>query len=230
MKYKAGWQALLLAGSFFCLINSPANGKERSASEPSISQVAVDPYTFESDVNFVSDYAPLAEDGDIYVVVEIPTGSNAKWEVTKPDGKLRWEFKKGKPRVVKYIGYPGNYGMVPRTLLSKSSGGDGDPLDVIVLSPAVDRGSVVKAKLIGVLRLLDSGERDDKLIAVQEGSPLYRANSIKELNDKFPGVTEIVEIWFSNYKGPGKMESLGYGNKKQAREALQESIEAFQKQ
>ena len=46
-----------------------------------------------------------------------------------------------KPREVKYLGYPGNYGMIPRTLLPKELGGDGDPLDVIVLGPAVERGS-----------------------------------------------------------------------------------------
>ena len=105
--------------------------------------------------------------------------------------------------------------------------GDGDPLDVIVLSPAVDRGSVIKAKLIGVLRLLDAGEQDDKLIAVQDGTPLYTANSIDELKDKFAGVAEIVDTWFSNYKGPGEMKSLGYGSKEQARRILQTSIEAF---
>lgn len=41
---------------------------------------------------------------------------------------MKWEFKKGKPRVVSYLGYPGNYGMIPKTLLSKESAGDGDPL------------------------------------------------------------------------------------------------------
>ena len=57
-----------------------------------------------------------------------------------------WEFKDGKPRIVKYLGYPGNYGMVPKTLLPENLGGDGDPLDVIVLGPQVERGSVIKCK------------------------------------------------------------------------------------
>ena len=74
-------------------------------------------------------------------MIEIPTGTTAKWEVVKPSGELRWEFDQGRPRVVRYLGYPGNYGMIPRTLLPKEEGGDGDPLDVVVLGPAVPRGS-----------------------------------------------------------------------------------------
>jgi len=227
MKYKTVWQILLLSGSLACMVNLLADSLESLAFEYPTSETSADPYTHASDVNYLTDYAPLAKDSDIFVVVEIPTGSSAKWEVTKPDGKLKWEFKNGKPRVVQYLGYPGNYGMVPQTLLPKSSGGDGDPLDVIVLSPAVDRGSVIKVKPIGVLKLLDGGEQDDKLIAVQDGTPLYAANSIEELRGKFPGITEIVEIWFSNYKGPGVMKSMGYGNKEQANRTLQTSIEAF---
>jgi len=60
--------------------------------------------------------------------------------------------------------------MIPQTLLSKENGGDGDPLDVIILGPSISRGSVVKAHLIGVLKLLDGGEQDDKLIAIIDNS------------------------------------------------------------
>jgi inorganic pyrophosphatase len=229
MKYKTGWLILLLAGSSGYMANSLSDSGERAVAEHSSRKESADPYTHTSDANYLTDYAPVAKDGDIYIVVEIPTGSIAKWEVTKPDGKLRWKFKKGKPRVVKYLGYPGNYGMIPQTLSPKSSGGDGDPLDVIVLSPAVDRGSVIKAKLIGVLKLIDKGEQDDKLIAVQDGTPLYAADSIEELNRKYAGTAEIVEIWFTNYKGPEKIKSMGYGNEEQARRILQESIKAYQK-
>jgi inorganic pyrophosphatase len=75
--------------------------------------------------------------------------------------------------------------MVPRTLLSKESGGDGDPLDIILLSPPLNRGEIASAKLIGVLKLLDKGEQDDELIAVQFNSPLKKANSIEELDKNF---------------------------------------------
>ena len=227
MKYKTGWHILLLAGLLAYLGNPLADSGEPAVIGHSGNNTSVDPYTHQSDANYLIDYAPLARDGDIFVVVEIPTGSNAKWEVSKPDGKLRWEIRKGKPRVVKYLGYPGNYGMIPQTLLPESAGGDGDPLDVIVLGPAVARGSVIKVKLIGVLKMLDAGEQDDKLVAVQDGTPLYTVDSIEELNARFAGVAEIVEIWFSNYKGPGEMESLGYSSKEQALSILKAAIKAF---
>ena len=97
-------------------------------------------------------------------------------------------------------------------ILSKENGGDGDPLDIIVLGPPVPRSSVVKCKIVGVLRLLDRGEQDDKLLAVSADSPLYEVNDIGDLRNDYKGVLDIVELWFSNYKGPGKMKSKGFGD------------------
>ena len=188
-----------------------------------------DEYTIVGKKNFMNDFIPLNNDGTINIIVEIPTGTIGKWEVDKSDGNLKWEFKKGKPRIVKFLGYPGNYGMIPRTMLPKELGGDGDPLDVIVLGPSVPRGSVVSAKLIGVLKLLDGGEQDDKLLAVLENSPLFGVNNVSELNRDFNGVTKIVEIWFESYKGPGEIISNGFGNNEEALKILNFSINEYKK-
>ena len=179
--------------------------------------------------HYVNGYDSVSEFGDVKVVVEIPTGTTQKWEVDKVDGKIHWEVKDGKPRIVQYLGYPGNYGMVPRTLLSHDDGGDGDPIDVLVLGPPVDRGRVVNARLIGVLKLLDGGEQDDKLIAVMENTPFYSLNTIEDLRQNFPGVLLIVETWFVSYKGPGKLSSSGYSDASAARSILQKSIEAYER-
>ncbi len=189
--------------------------------------VTEDQYTHDSPHNYLTDFTPTNEDGSINVVVEIPTGTTAKWEVTKPDGKLEWEFKDGVPREVKYLGYPGNYGMIPGTLLPEETGGDRDPLDVIVLGPAIERGEVIEAKLIGVLKLLDDGEQDDKLIAALKDTPFFEMNSIEDLNKNFNGTTTIIETWFENYKGPGEIESLGFGEKEEAMEILKTAISAL---
>src|SRR3989344_6149065 len=93
--------------------------------------------------NLLTDFVPLFDDNDINVVVEIPSGTVDKWEVDKADGQVKWEMVDNKPRVVDYIGYPGNYGMIPQTILPKKLGGDGDPLDVLVLGPPVERGTVI---------------------------------------------------------------------------------------
>ena len=186
-----------------------------------------DPMVIAGEESFLDGYSARAGRGRIHVVVEIPTGTNAKWEVDKKDGVLRWQIEDGRPRVVKYLGYPANYGMVPRTLLPKELGGDGDPLDVLLLGPAVTRGSVVSAQLVGVLKLLDGGEQDDKLIAVAEGVPFAGVASIADLDAKFAGVTEILRIWMTNYKGPGRMESQGFADAAAAEKILAASILAF---
>ena len=56
-----------------------------------------DPFTLASDKNLLTDYKPVDDNGDINVVVEIPTGTTAKWEVVKPSGELNWKFSNGKP-------------------------------------------------------------------------------------------------------------------------------------
>ena len=102
-------------------------------------------------VNLLTDVSPIFEDGDVNAIIEIPAGTVDKWELNKSNGKIEWELVDDKPRIVEYLGYPGNYGMIPRTLLSKENGGDGDPLDIIVLGSSIERASIVKCKIIGVL-------------------------------------------------------------------------------
>jgi len=189
-----------------------------------------DSFTLVGERNFLDGYPAQPAEGAINVVVEIPAGTNAKWEVRKEDGVMAWEFKNGKPRVVKYLPYPGNYGMVPRTLLSKEQGGDGDPLDVIVLGPAVPRGTVLRARPVGILRLLDGGEIDDKVLAVAADAPLDSrwCGSVDDLREHYPGILDIVEIWFSSYKGPGEMESLGYADTDAAWEMIEAAAATFE--
>jgi inorganic pyrophosphatase len=191
--------------------------------------VRVDDYTLKSSVHLVDDIDPMAGENTVRVVVEIPTGSTQKWEVVKSSGDLQWEFRKGKPRLVKYLGYPGNYGMVPRTLLSAENGGDGDPLDVLVLGPAVPRGSVVEVKVIGMLSMLDKGEQDDKLIAVMANDIFDKVDTIKTLDKEFPGVTSIVETWFANYKGPTKIETMGYVGRTKAHAVLTQALDDYKR-
>lgn len=177
--------------------------------------------------HLITDFKAKHADGDINVVVEIPSGTLEKWEVEKSTGKLVLEERNGKPRVVNYLSYPGNYGMIPQTLLSQASGGDNDPLDVIVLGKPLKRGSVVKAKLIGIMYLIDKGEQDDKLIAVHEDSPMYQLNNLEDLRNNYKGAIEILELWFTNYKGPGKMIFKGFGERDAANQILQSAMEGY---
>lgn len=197
------------------------------------SDKAQDPLNKNSEIeeitpNLLSENTPLFEDGDVNALIEIPSGTLEKWELNKSSGKVEWELEDNKPRIINYLGYPGNYGMIPKTLMSKENGGDGDPLDILVLGPPAERSSVLKCKIIGVLYLMDRGEQDDKLIAVSENSPLYKVNGISELNKNYHGISDIIQLWFTNYKGPGKMESKGFGERNKAIEILMAAIEDYE--
>ena len=178
-----------------------------------------------SNKNYLKDFDAINSDNTINVVIEIPSGTNDKWEVSKKDGSIEWEFKKGKPRVVKYLPYVTNYGMIPKTLLNKDQGGDGDPLDVILLGPAYKRGSIVKAKVIGTMKMLDGGEIDDKILAISSDSIFNsKVNNVNDLDQNFAGVTEMLKIWFENYKGPGEIEVTGFEDKKESLKIIRNSI------
>jgi inorganic pyrophosphatase len=177
--------------------------------------------------NFVSGYPPLNADGSVNAVIEIPAGTTAKWETLHDGSAIEWEAEAGGRRVVRYLPYPGNYGMVPGTLLPQGAGGDGDPLDIIVLGDAPPRGSVVAVRLVGVLRLLDDEEQDDKLVAVVPKGPLGDVRDLDDLEQSYPGVAEILEIWFTGYKGPGRIESLGYEKAPAAERILRDAAEAY---
>lgn len=178
--------------------------------------------------NFITAYPAIPHEGMATAVIEIPAGTNAKWEVEEPGSRIAWEIVDGSPRVVQYLAYPANYGMIPRTRLPREAGGDGDPLDVIVLGAALPRGSVMYVRPVGVLRLLDDGERDDKIVAVQTVGPLSEVTTFAALESGYPGLTDIVRIWFTSYKGPGRLESSGYGDEEAAMAVVREASEMFE--
>lgn len=189
-----------------------------------------DNLTVRAPQNFLRDHPARGDGGLVTAVVEIPAGSTEKWEVKPEDGVMRWDVEGGRPRHVQYLGYPCNYGMVPRTCLGKELGGDGDPLDVLVLGPALPRGSVVAVKLLGAIRLIDKGEQDDKLIAVTVDSPLAKAGSVAQLDELFPGITAILRTWFENYKGKGKLQCQGFLDAAAADRLLEAACASFARQ
>ena len=137
------WTVLIVCATRAEEIQAPGTIGDETGPEASYGAglTTVDPFTLQGHGNILTDYPALNENsGTINVVIEIPAGTAAKWEVDKRDGALRWEIEDGRPRVVRYLGYPGNYGMVPRTLLPEEVGGDGDALDVLVLGPALEHG------------------------------------------------------------------------------------------
>ena len=125
------------------------------------------------------------------VVIEMPYGSNIKYEIDKESGAVVVD------RVMySAMFYPANYGFVPNTLSD-----DGDPADVLVINEyPLQAGSVIKARLIGVLIMEDESGIDEKLIAVPVSKIDPRYDNIKSLED-LPKITlDRIKNFFETYK------------------------------
>ena len=122
-------------------------------------------------------------------VIEIPKDSSCKYELDKSTGLLRLD------RVL-YTAthYPANYGFIPRTFAD-----DGDPLDVLVLcSEQIFPMTLVQVYPIGVMRMIDGGKLDDKIIAVAVSDPNY--NNIKSIDELPPHIFDEIMHFFTVYK------------------------------
>jgi len=122
-------------------------------------------------------------------VIEIPKGSNIKYELDKRTGLLRLD------RVLySAVYYPANYGFIPQTLAE-----DDDPLDVLVLcQEPVDPLTIVEARAIGIITMIDSGRRDHKILAVATHDPEY--NSFKDASELPPHRLAMLRRFFQDYK------------------------------
>jgi inorganic pyrophosphatase len=171
------------------------------------------------DVTF-GEEAPSVVNG----IIEIPKGTRAKYELDKDSGMLKLD------RVLfSSVYYPANYGFIPKTYCD-----DNDPLDILILSQIdIVPLCIVSAKVIGVMRMIDGGEADDKIIAVAAGDPsMNHINDISELPDHF--ISEM-RNFFEDYK---KLEHKTvvveeFQNKELAQEivlkAIQDYKDKFQK-
>lgn len=127
--------------------------------------------------------------GQFVVVVEIPAGSNVKYELDKPTGLLKLD------RVLySAVHYPANYGFIPQTFAE-----DDDPLDVLVLCQApVAPLTLVYARAIGIMTMLDGGKKDHKVLAVAINDPEY--NSFCEASQLPPHRLALIQRFFQDYK------------------------------
>lgn len=125
----------------------------------------------------------------VNAVIEVPYGCTNKYEYDKTL-KL---FRLDRPLFAS-VHYPGEYGFIPSTLSS-----DGDALDIVVLvTDPTFTGCMLEARPIGVLRMIDQGKGDEKILAVTKASPTHAG--IKTHTDLAPHILREIEHFFSIYK------------------------------
>ena len=159
---------------------------------------------------------------EVNCVVEIPKGSTNKYEYDEAINAFKLDRA-----LYEAVFYPAEYGFIPQTLNKQ----DGDPLDVMVLSTfPTFPGCLVACRPIGVLRLVDSGEEDDKIIAVSANDP--RFDEIKELEDLSTHARKEIKNFFENYaelQTEKKIKIEGWSGKDKAHEIIKKAIEDFKK-
>ena len=157
-------------------------------------------------------------DGYLQMIIEIPAGTNKKIEYDYISNSFKPNLINKSERIIDFLPYPGNYGFIPSTELSIDNGGDGDALDVLLISRSLQTGTVISVIPIGALVLEDSGEIDTKIIAVpfEENMRVIDAASFDEFTKNYKTAKEIIELWFLNYKGAGTVQFIKWEDENNA--------------
>jgi inorganic pyrophosphatase len=151
----------------------------------------------------------------IHVLVEIPKGSQNKYEFDHELGILKLDRVLFSP-----LHYPGDYGFVPGTLAE-----DGDPLDALVLvTHATYPGTLIEARPIGMLEMIDGGAPDDKLLCV----PVHdvRFDTMREVTDIQQPILNEIAHFFQVYKEleGKKVEIAGWKDRKAAEDVIRRCV------
>lgn len=156
----------------------------------------------------------------VNTIIEIPKGSKGKYELDKESGLLKLD------RVLySSVHYPANYGFIPRTYCD-----DKDPLDILVIcSIDVDPLCIIESKVIGVMRMVDDDEEDDKIIAVAEKD--MAVNYINDISELPPHTIVELRRFFEDYK---KLEHKHvvveeFLNREEAYRIINQAVELYEK-
>ena len=152
------------------------------------------------------------------VIIEIPKGSKNKYEIDKETGLIKLD------RAMKTAqDYPFDYGFAPQTLWE-----DNDPLDVILLTTyPLHPGIMVDVRPVAVMRMIDGGEGDDKIITVPVNDP--RWEEVKDLQDINKHTVKEIQHFFETYKQIENkvVEISGWEGRESAIEAVKKSVELY---
>ncbi|MGA2675330.1 MAG: inorganic diphosphatase [Methanobacterium sp.] len=156
----------------------------------------------------------------IYAVIEIPKGSRNKYEYDKDKDAFALDRVLYSP-----FHYPAEYGIIPKTLWD-----DGDPMDILVImDQPTFPGCIIETRPIGVIRMIDGKESDDKILGVPVNDPRFK--DVYDISDIHKALLDEIAHFFTEYKKlEGKTtEVLGWENRKKAFEAVKHSMDFYSK-
>lgn len=184
-----------------------------SAATPALAQTA-NPFSFPQP----------ADPGEFYLVIEIPAGGMTKYEIDAETGLVIVDRYMQMPVV-----YPANYGSIASSLA-----GDGDPLDAIVFTrEPITPGALIRVRAVGVLRMVDKGEQDDKIIAVPVSGVDPTYDGIRDLSDLPAIERQRVHAFFEVYKdlpeGRNPVVLNGFGDAAEAQGLVTAALEAYRR-
>ncbi len=157
---------------------------------------------------------------EVNVLIEIPKGSSTKYEVDKEHGLLMLDRF-----VYSSVHYPNDYGFIPQTV-----SGDGDPLDVLIYTEgAVLPQTIAAMRPIGVMKMIDNGQQDDKILGVYAKDP--RTAYIKELKDLPQHTLKEYKEFFETYKDLENkiVKVTAFLGRSTAYKLIKEAIRAYEK-
>ncbi len=156
----------------------------------------------------------------VNVIVEIPKGSQNKYEYDKKNNLMKLDRVLFSP-----LHYPGDYGIIPQTLAE-----DGDPLDALVMvTNATFPGVLIESRPIGILRMKDSNKIDDKVVCVAKNDPRYF--DFKDISDMESHHLKEIAHFFQVYKDleGKKVEIVGWRNATNARTIILKAVNRYKK-
>lgn len=156
---------------------------------------------------------------EVWAIIEIPKGSKNKYEYSKELGTYQLDRVLHSP-----MQYPGEYGFIPQTIYD-----DGDPMDIMVLmGEETFPGCAIKARPVALMRMVDDGEKDDKILAVPSEDP--RFDDVQGKDDVSSHVLKEIAHFFETYKDleEGKTVDVnGWDGKEKAIQAVEHSVDLF---
>ncbi|MBN2100895.1 inorganic diphosphatase [Candidatus Dojkabacteria bacterium] len=173
-------------------------------------------------MHLIRDINPVAGDGTYRMIVETPKGVSNKYEVDEEYGIIGMDRTLDTP-----MPFPFEYGFIPGTW----SDPDDDPVDVMALmTGATFPGCLLYIRVIGMYRLIDSGQQDNKILAVCAHDGAFA--DVKDVKDLSSQQLKKVEFFWENYKNltPGKgTEGEGWSSSSVAKKHIEEAISNFKK-